>query len=98
MCTFCTTAFYLLSRLIGFFLAVSSNNENLYNTADTEIMLYLLNAISIIIPRLDLYTKSDWLIYDIYSQKDLILPVIQSIIYIPMLFSISLYDINRKQF
>jgi len=51
-----------------------------------------------LIPRMDFFTKSDWLINGIKDYGDLKLFALQAAIYIPLLLWAAIADFRRKQF
>lgn len=94
-----TFAFYLISRLMGFFMAAMDQPASLIKSGTLgNIMMQALEVISTIIPRLDLYAKSDWLIYGINGQNDIWIFQVQTIIYIGVILSVAVFDFKRKQF
>lgn len=58
----------------------------------------LLKYLSSVFPRLDLFAKSEWLIYGINNYKDIYIILIQSLIYIIFLLFLAFYDFKKKQF
>jgi ABC-type transport system involved in multi-copper enzyme maturation permease subunit len=91
-------AMYTLSRMMGFFLA-TTGSAALF--ASTEVNLgakWLMSAISTVIPRLDFFAKSQWLIYGAKSYDDLWLFLMQAAVFIPLLIAASVIDFKRKQF
>ena len=84
---------------MGFFVLTIQIPKNIYdfNTMD-RFLKVTLKAISIVFPRLDLYGKSEWLIYGIVNSSDLYIILGQSLIYIPLMIFMAFYDFNRKQF
>lgn len=92
-------AFYLISRLIGFFIAAINNPSALMSSGiPGKIMEFVLQVISIILPRLDQYAQSKWLVYGIAEQSDIWVFPLQSLIFIPLLLFMAMYDLKRKQF
>lgn len=93
-------AFYFISRLMGFFVAAMFSQENLLSSGGTvgQFAIPLLKAISTVIPRLDLYAKSEWMIYGIQNQPDIWIFPAQSLIFILLLLSMAVFDLKRKQF
>lgn len=92
-------SFYLISRLMGFFIAAMSNPNNLMSQGwEGKLMGVVLKGISIVIPRLDLYAQSKWLIYGIGGQLDLWIFPAQSLVYVPFLLAMAVFDLKRKQF
>lgn len=98
-CVLSTFAFYLISRLMGFFVAAMYSEVSLFGHGFMgNIMVYILKIISTIIPRLDLFAKSQWLIYGIEKQPDLWVFPIQSIVFTALLLVMSIFDFKRRQF
>ena len=91
-------SFYVLSRLTGFFIIATNDQLNLVNQDVNAILLKIINYISVILPRLDLYTKGEWLIYGITNNFEVLLFFTQSIVYTTLLITVAIYDINNKQF
>ncbi len=92
-------AFYFVSRLMGFFVAALMQPTSMLTGGPLgQIMGTLLKALSSIIPRLDLYAKSSWLIYGIEKQNDLWVFQLQSIVFIALLLAMAVFDFKRKQF
>ena len=90
-------AMYTLSRMMGFFLATTKSGI-LFSNMDVNMgAQWLMSGISIVIPRLDFYAKSQWLIYGPKSYDDLNLFLLQSL-FIPLLVVLSIIDFKRKQF
>ncbi|MCD6036067.1 MAG: hypothetical protein K0R63_1808 [Rickettsiales bacterium] len=88
--------FYILSRMMGFFIAASYSTHNLAAGLMDKAMEFILLGISIALPRLDLFGKSEWLLYGIDKAADTW--IYQSIIYIPLLLAVAVTDFRRKQF
>ena len=57
-----------------------------------------LKIISIFMPRLDFFAKSDWLIYGVKSPVDIHLFFAQALVFIPLLILATIADFRRKQF
>lgn len=92
-------AFYLISRLMGFFVAAMSQKASFMGEGMVgEIMTYGLKGISTVIPRLDMFAKSSWLIYGVEKQSDLWIFQAQSVVYIAFLLAMATFDFKRKQF
>ena len=91
--------FYILSRMMGFFVMTINIPQASVDFSSTQrIMNAVLKAISVSLPRLDLYTKSDWLIYGVGNFNDTNIIIWQFIIYTPLMIFMAFYDFNRKQF
>jgi hypothetical protein len=94
-----TFGFYILSRMMGFFtelLYLSPNKSAVLNTL-VNISNFIFRATSSLVPRLDVFGQTTWLLYGPDS-KILLLILLQSMIYIPLLFFIAFYDFRKKQF
>ena len=92
-------AFYFVSRLMGFFVAALGSSSTLLSQGKIgEVMSFVLKTISAVVPRLDLYAKSSWLIYGVEGQSDLWIFQIQSVVFIAFLLAMAVFDFKRKQF
>lgn len=93
--------FYLLSRMMGFLVMIVNKPSVLNfdtNEKTTFIMGWLLKTISVALPRLDLYGKTSWLLYGIDTAQNIWIFQIQSLVYIPLLLGMAIWDFKRKQF
>jgi len=94
-------SFYLLSRLMGFFvyaIKIPDDPLDIQIGSLTGFMELVLKALSVIFPRLDIFTKSEWLIYNVTNFGDFSLIISQSLIYIPFMLLVAFFDFKRKQF
>ena len=92
-------AMYTLSRMMGFFVVVTKTSGMLFS--DVEVgtgARWLVSGVSTVVPRLDFYAKSSWLIYGPKTYDDLYLFLTQSAVFIPLLIAASAIDFKRKQF
>jgi ABC-type transport system involved in multi-copper enzyme maturation permease subunit len=93
-----TFGFYFISRMLGFFLYILAKPTA---TDFLSLDFYankILWFVSSILPRLDLFAKSQWLIYGVESYNDIKLFALQAAIYIPLLLFSAVYDFRNKQF
>jgi ABC-type transport system involved in multi-copper enzyme maturation permease subunit len=96
-------SFYFVCRMMGFF-AVALQNKPLGSipTQLSDILTWLsevvLLLISTILPRLDLFAKTSWLVYGITDLHDWLIVPIQSAIYLPILLLVAIFDFKNKQF
>ncbi len=88
--------FYVLSRMMAFF--VFTSNSGMFNAPKFIVLKWTLQAISTILPRLDFFGKSDWLIYGLSSAQDWQLYVAQTVVFVPILLVAAMIDFRRKQF
>ncbi len=92
-------AFYFLSRIFGFFLISMHNPVSLaHTTLAGKLSEKILSVIGIFLPRLDMFAKSEWLIYGVEDFELYLLFLGSSLIYIPLLVAVGAFDMVRKQF
>lgn len=88
--------FYVLSRMMAFF--VFASNAGMFNNPKFIALKLSLQSISTIMPRLDFFGKSEWLVYGINSANDWQVFVVQVIIFVPLLLAATMIDFRKKQF
>jgi ABC-type transport system involved in multi-copper enzyme maturation permease subunit len=88
--------FYVMSRMMAFFVVTSESG--MAHGAWTDPLKYVLKAISTIVPRLDFFAKSEWLIYGFNTNQDWILYLVQAAVFVPLLLAASILDFKNKQF
>lgn len=95
-----TFSFYFICRMMGFFVYSISlpKNVDIAVSTWTDFAESLLKILSSVFPRLDLFGKSEWLIYGIGNSGEVVLVLVQSLIYISLMLFIAFYDFRRKQF
>ncbi len=94
-----TFAFYFMSRIFGFFLISMHNPVSMgHSTLLGRISEQILSIIGVFIPRLDMFSKSEWLVYGVEDFEIYLLFLGSSMIYIPLLVAIGAFDFVRKQF
>lgn len=94
-----TMGFYVLSRMMGFFLATVGGRSlfdapmlNLVARKSTEWL-------SILIPRLDFFAKTRWLNYGMTDMpQDIVLFCTQAAVFIPLLLIAAVIDFRKRQF
>ena len=96
---FSTLSFYVISRMMGFFVYTLTMKNITYIFASWQNFTEgILKILSSVFPRLDLFGKTEWLIYGITDIKDIYILCIQSFIYIILMLLIAFYDFNKKEF
>ncbi len=88
--------FYVLSRMMVFFVMTSQTTQ--MQGDQYIVMKYVLSAISTVVPRLDFFSKSEWLVYGFDAARDWQLFILQAAVFIPVLLLATLADFRRKQF
>lgn len=91
-------AIYTLARMMGFFINTTKSGMLFHATEINAGASWTLTAISTIVPRLDFFAKSSWLIYGAKSYDDLYLILLQAGVFIPLLITAAVIDFKRKQF
>ncbi len=89
--------FYILSRMMGIFV-LTIDLPSKYSDFLGNFLPSILKIISIAFPRLDLYSKSEWLTYGVADFSDIKIILLQSLVYIPLLLFMSFHDFGKKQF
>lgn len=95
-----TFGFYILARLMGQLLAIIQKtpvpetfHDHVFNS-----LSYVVGAISIIIPRLDLLTQTSWLIYGGGVLSDWVFVVTQGAVFLSLVAVAAWIDLRRRQF
>lgn len=88
--------FYVLARISGLLGALAGK------AGDAEGLDFILgsgfNLVSLIIPRLDLFTRSEWLVYGWDGAESGFSRVLfQSIAFAPLILAAAMIDFNRKR-
>lgn len=96
--TISSMGFYVFARMMGFFVATSYSASVFSQKWLNDILFYSLKWLSVIMPRLDFFAKSDWLIYGLKNMPELKLYALQAIVFIPLLIFATIIDFRRKEF
>ena len=88
---------YVVSRMMAFFVVTSQSGLAIGNIKYI-FMKYVLILISTLVPRLDFFAKTEWLIYGFNTSQDWIVFVTQTAVFLPLLLLASIIDFRRKQF
>lgn len=91
-------AIYALSRMMGFFVSTTKSGVLFQHEEANIASTWLMKIISVVVPRLDFFAHSNWLIYGAKSYDDLFLFLVQGGIFIPLLIAAAVIDFKRKQF
>lgn len=95
---FVASGFYIVARLMGFFININliTGSNKIYNFF-LELSQTLSKAVSALIPRLDLFGQTKWLVYSADFDVFTII-TLQFIIYTLIMFVMAFYDFRKKQF
>jgi len=86
--------FYILTRMIGFFTALAEDDTGIHATLWQKTTMIF----SLAVPRLDLYARSDLLIYGTANNEFIPLVSTQIAIFIPLIILLSTLHFSRRQF
>lgn len=89
--------FYVLSRMMVFFIMTSMSGL-VGKTGVYVLFRYMLEAISAIVPRLDMYGKSSWLVYGVLPADGWWWLPAQTLVFVPLLLLAAMADFRRRQF
>jgi hypothetical protein len=92
-CVIFSLGFYALSRLMGLFLGI---RDFMAGARDVRPSDYVLDALALIIPRLDLFAQTEWLVYG--QGAPLLLPYAQGAVFLGLVLAASTFDLTRRQF
>ncbi|MDX2144093.1 MAG: hypothetical protein SFV19_12110 [Rhodospirillaceae bacterium] len=93
---FATTGFYAFSRSIGFLLGIATSNVRKQGGIN-EILNPYVEFLGLLLPRLDLFGQSSWLIYGLEKNLASVL-LAQAVVGVALLLGAAAIDLNRKQF
>lgn len=97
--TLATLTFYFLSRIIGFFMISMHNPTSLIkSTMLGRVSENTLMVISTMLPRLDMFSKSEWLVYGVNNSYEYLLFSASALVFIPLILTMTIFDFLRKQF
>ncbi|MDK9722530.1 MAG: hypothetical protein OEL53_15245 [Rhodospirillales bacterium] len=92
---------YILARLMSVFIGIAEKrlveSETQNQTLDLLVRLGL-KALSILLPRLDVYAQSAWLVYGPPALETVFFLLAQTLVYVPLLLLASVFDLRRKRF
>lgn len=92
---FATIGFYVLSRLMSFFLAISASTPV---DGVNSIAVPLSDLMSLLVPRLDLFAQTRWLVYGPGAADSMTILVVQTVLYVSLLLFAAMFDLRRKRF
>lgn len=90
-------AFYLLARSMGSMQLISHSTILDTGATTPEIIKTILDLVSVLLPDLDVFTQTGWLVYG-GGVQDLAAIVVQTVIYVGLLSAAALFDLYRRNF
>ena len=85
-------AFYILARLSGFIMLIVTK------PGPDSIENSIFMGVSAVIPRLDFFAKTEWLVYGMDGNTEIVQYMLQAVVFIALLLAIAIYDFQRKEF
>jgi Cu-processing system permease protein len=89
-------SFYLLSRSIAAIQLLSTSPILESEDYSQQFMNQLLDVVAWVLPDLDAFTRSDWLVYG-FDNTALVQVLLQTAVYLMILFAAGLFDLYRKE-
>lgn len=90
-----TLGFYVAARLMSFFTAIAAA-ETAGTSAGHTIMGQVVEGVSVLMPRLDLFAQTAWLV-DGAAATGWGAAIVQAVIYLPLLVIVAALDLGRKR-
>lgn len=90
------TAFYTLSRTIAALLAIGGSAVAPHDSAALRLATSLLEAIAAVLPRLDRFSRTDWLMADAVPWTEMPWLAAQTAVYVALLLAAAYVDLMRK--
>ncbi|MDM8568837.1 hypothetical protein QUF50_04885 [Thiotrichales bacterium HSG1] len=88
--------FYILARSIGAIQLMALNSLSNSQSLTDQFINGFIKLLAMLLPNLENFTQSAWLVYHTGSFNSLIEILLQTAIYVILLISMSLFDIYRK--
>lgn len=89
--------FYLLARNMATFQLISNSPILETNTFSQHFIDSLLQGIAYVLPALNEFARSDWLLYGAFQTSDLYSNILQTIIYVSLLSFAAIFDLYRLE-
>ena len=90
--------FYVFARMMGFFVVMASTVSLFGMQWLDSSIAETIHLLALVMPRLDLFAKSEWLIYGVRNMGEFQLGLSQAALYIPCMILATIIDFKRKQF
>ena len=90
-----TFSFYLLARVIGA-LQLLGHGAGTAQSISQQALNTGIDGLALLLPHLNQFTRSDWLVYHSGSSAELGMIAAQTAIYVALLAAAALFDLHRK--
>lgn len=91
-------AFYLLARTISTIQLIGGSPILETTSLSHKVITMVIDAIACLLPALDQFSKTDWLVYGAGSSSEYFFVAGQTLIYVILLFAAACFDLHRKNF
>lgn len=88
--------FYILARSIGAMQLMAQGPLNDPQSWGDQLINVLVKLLAMLLPNLERFTQSEWLVYHTGNLESLLEIVVQTVIYLLLLIGMSLFDLYRK--
>lgn len=88
--------FYVLARMIGLLTGIAQTTDD--GPLFMRLVGWVMEAISVLIPRLDLFGQTEWLVHGVGGGTGLTVILLQGVVYAPLLVAAAVFDFQRRQF
>ena len=90
---------YLLSRTLTAILLMASNPlRGTQELLSQKFINGILSIMDYLLPRMDRFTRSDWLMYEHIETGEIIFVMQQTVVYLALLLAAACFDFYRKNF
>ena len=88
--------FYALSRTMAALQLMAQGPPGAGTSVSQWIVGAFVDALAFVLPDLDRFTESDWLVYGAGTITDLGFAAMQTLVYVALLWTAALFDLYRK--
>ena len=88
--------FYILARSIDAIQLMAQGPLNNSQSSLDQFVNTLIKLLAMLLPNLERFTQSEWLVYHTGTLSNLMEVVLQTVIYVILLVTMSLFDLYRK--
>jgi len=88
--------FYILARSINAMQLMTQSPLQSSDTGINHLVNNLVELLALLLPNLEHFTQSEWLVYQTGSFENLLIIGVQTFIYVSLLIGMSLFDLYRK--
>ena len=90
--------FYILARSISAIQLMAEGPLHDAGSLADQFIYLMIQLIAILLPKLESFTQSSWLVYHTGTWEELFNIVVQTAVYLLLLTAMSLFDLYRKNF